>query len=527
MTDMAFTRRLLMQITMAMGGAAALPRMVLSQDGKTLNIRSFRDVQVLDPGWMVGGNEIWMQWACLTQLANYAPGEEWGWVPGPMVEEIANVDPMNIRFKLKPGYQWSGGYGEVTAEDVKYSFERIRHSEWKDKWAVLDHVEVTGTHEGVLVLNKPFAAIWLTALCDGTGSIVCKKAVEEKGHEVDSSQGDGSKVKRYDAEFPAECGPYKVLQWIPKQRVELGINPDWIGPKPAIERIDLIAIEDEKAAELGFEAGDLDVTTISVDSLARFKAEPPAGTKLVERPGLLWTWLGMNTEHPKLADQRVREAICWAVDVDSILQASYAGLAPRSWGIVPPGLVGHRDTYRFAQRDVEKAKALIAEAGAEGLELEIKIINKVDLNSASSIIQANLAEIGINLTITPLEAGVWWDLGLEARGDAWKDLQLYIARYGDAPDPSQMTQWYVSGQVGIWNWERWKNPEFDQLFDQGLGETDTAKRHEIYVRMQEIMDDTAAYVYITHEPLSVVYRDVVNPEVTLAAEYFLPRFTWA
>ncbi len=527
MTESNFTRRLLLQITAALGGTAGLPRMALSQDGKTLRVRANRDVQVLDPGWMVGGNETWLQWACLTQLANLKPGDAWGWVPGPMVEEITQADDLNIRFKLKPGFQWSGGYGEVTAEDVKYSFERIRHSEWKDKWAVLDHVEITGTHEGVLVLNKPFAAIWLTAMCDGTGSIVCKKAVEELGHEVDSSLGDGTRVKRYDATFPAICGPYTVLNWIPKQRTELGINPEWIGEKPAIERIDLIVVEDEKTAELGFEAGDLDMTAVSVDSVSRYTSEPLPDTKLVNRPGLLWTWLGMNTEHPKLQDKRVREAICWAVDVESILQAAYAGLAPRSWGIVPPGLIGHRDTYRYAQRDVEKAKALIAEAGAEGLEIDIKVINKSDQNSAASIIQANLAEIGINLTVVPLESGVWWDLGLESRGDAWKDLQLYIARYGDAPDPSQMTQWYVSGQVGIWNWERWKNPEFDTLFDQGLGETDVAKRNEIYIRMQEIMDDTAAYVYITHEPFNILHRTSFDPFVSLNGDYLFTRFTWA
>jgi peptide/nickel transport system substrate-binding protein len=248
---------------------------------------------------------------------------------------------------------------------------------------------------------------------------------------------------------------------------------------------------------------------------------------MVERPGLLWTWIGMNTEHPKLTDHRVREAICYAIDVDSILQASYNGLAPRSYGIVPPGLIGHRDTYRYAKRDVEKAKALVQEAGAEGLELNIKIINKTDQNTAASIIQANLAEIGINLEIVPLESGVWWDLGLESRGDAWKDLQLYMSRYGDAPDPSQMVQWYVSGQVGIWNWERWKNPEFDKLFDEGLGETDVAKRTEIYVKMQELMDDTAAYVYITHEPINVIYRDTFEPSITLSAEYMFSRFKWA
>lgn len=521
------TRRFLMQLAMAAGGTAAFPAMSLSQDGQVIRIRSNRDIQVLDPGWMVGGIEIWTQVACLTQLANYVPGDKWGWIPGPMVEEISQTDDLNIHFKLKPGFQWSGGYGEVTAEDVKYSIERMRHSEWKDKFVVVDHVEILGTHEGKLVLNKPFAPLWLTGLADGTGSIVCKKAIEEKGHEVDSSQADGTKVKRYDAEFPAQCGPYVVTNWTPKQRLELRANPEWIGEKPSIEAIDIIIVEDEKTAELAFEAGELDLTVVSVDSMSRYKASPPEGAKYYEVAGLRWTWMGMNTEHPKLADKRIREAICYAVDVDAILLAAYGGNAPRSYGLIPPGLVGARTSSKYQTRDVEKAKALIAEAGAEGLALDIKIINTSYQNSAASVIQANLAEIGINLEIIPLESGVWWDLGLESRGEAWKDLQLYIARYGDSPDPSQMYQWYVSGQVGIWNWERWKSAEFDELFDKGLGETDPAAREAIYQRMAEIVDDTAAYVYITHEPIPHLYRATLNPVIHLDATYDMPRFTRA
>ncbi len=519
-------RRFLMQLAMAAGGTAAFPAMSLSQDGKTLHVRANRDIQVLDPGWMVGGVEIWSQMACLTQLANYEPGDKWGWVPGPMVEEISQRDDLNIHFKLKPGYQWSGGYGEVTAEDVKYSIERMRHSEWKDKFVVVDHVEVLGSHEGLLVLNKPFAPLWLTGLADGTGSIVCMKAVEEKGHEVDSSQADGTKVKRFDAEFPAVCGPYTIANWVPKQRIELRANPDWIGDKPSIEAIDLIIVEDEKTAELAYEAGELDFTVVSVDSIPRYRDSTPEDTTFHQVAGLRWTWLGMNTEHPKLTDKRVREAICYAVDVEAILQAAFGGNAPRSHGLIPPGLVGSRTSSKYQNRDVEKAKALIAEAGAEGLELDIKIINTSYQTSAASVVQANLAEIGINLEIVPLESGVWWDLGLESRGEAWKDLQLYITRFGDSPDPSQMYQWYVSGQVGIWNWERWKDPEFDKLFDDGLAETDPAKREAIYQRMAEIVDDTAAYVYITHEPIPFVYRNNHVPVVHLDGTYDFPRFTW-
>ncbi len=58
----------------------------------------------------------------------------------------------------------------------------------------------------------------------------------------------------------------------------------------------------------------------------------------------------------------------------------------------------------------------------------------------------------------------------------------------------------MSSQVGIWNWERWTNEEYDGLYEQGIAESDTAKRTAIYLRMQEIMEETGAYVWINHEP---------------------------
>jgi len=175
---------------------------------------------------------------------------------------------------------------------------------------------------------------------------------------------------------------------------------------------------------------------------------------------------------------------------------------------------------------------LISLAGVRALQLRLPLLNHPHLllqliPLAGEGLHLELEILHGRLEIIPLESGVWWDLGLESRGDAWKDLQLYIARYGDSPDPSQMYQWYVSGQVGIWNWERWKNPDFDELFDKGLGETDAAAREAIYQRMAEILDDTAAYVYITHEPIPHLYRANLNPVIHLDATYDIPRFTRA
>jgi peptide/nickel transport system substrate-binding protein len=499
------TRRAFLWAGGAAVAAAGLPKGSWAQDGKVLKLRALQDLQVLDPGWMIGGIEIDLQYACLGALAVFQPGESLGWRPSAFVTRLEQPDDLHIEFELKPGIKWSGDNGELTAEDVKYSFERLANpaneAPWKDKWSALQEVQVTGTHSGVIVLARPSIPLWFTTICDGTGSIVCKKATEAAGG-------------RFTSEFPAVCGPYRVKQWLQKQRIELERNPDWIGEAPAFDEVHFYFIEDAKAAELAYEAGDVDYVHVELSSLARYQENPPADSTIFEAPGLSWTWMGMNTEHPKLSDIRVRQAIQNAVDVSTIIDASYGGVPEaRARGIVPRGMVGHRTTTAFEKPDPDKARALLAEAGAEGLELELKILNETVNLSTAQIIQANLAEVGINVVITPLDSGPFWNLGLESEGEDWKDLQLWIMRYQDAPDPSQQTQWYVSDQVGVWNWERWKDPEFDELHVAALAERDSAKRAEMYLRMQDIMEATGAYVWIAHEPAVVMYRNTMVPSI--------------
>jgi peptide/nickel transport system substrate-binding protein len=146
---------------------------------------------------------------------------------------------------------------------------------------------------------------------------------------------------------------------------------------------------------------------------------------------------------------------------------------------------------------------------------------------AAQIIQANLADVGIDVKVLPLDSGPFWDMGQESKGEDWKDLQIWLMRFGGSPDPHDMAQWFVRDQVGIWNWERWSDDEFEDLYVKGQLETDTQKRHDIYLRMQEIMDATGAYVWIGHEPEVFAHRGTIMPMISAAGEEDFARFTGA
>ena len=178
-------RREFLQVASALGMSAALGGYSIQTNAeghRVLNARSHLKLASLDPGYMVGGSEITIQWALMPRLANFTfEGGALGWAPSDFVSHLSQPDGTHIDYTLKPGLQWSNGYGELTSDDVKYSFERMLESEWKGDWSALDHVEVKDKYSGTLVLNKAFAPIWALALLSGTGTLVCKKATEEVG----------------------------------------------------------------------------------------------------------------------------------------------------------------------------------------------------------------------------------------------------------------------------------------------------------------------------------------------------------
>ena len=497
---------------------APLPPRIGAAAGETrvLRVRASADLQVLDPAHRKGQPEGDILRCLFPRLIEYRTGDQWGWRRG-AAEMIEQDGPTRVRFRLRPGIMFTGGFGELTADDVKFSYERIADpaeaSEYRDDFAALDHVEVLGRYSGVIVLKEPFAPLWTSTLPSASGCILSRKAVEQAG-------------RRFTTRPPSTAGPYHIEDWQPKQRLTLARNPGWQGATAGFEKIRLLPIEDEKAAEIAFEAGELDYTAISVSSIPSYRTERAPGVLLVEKPSLDYVWLGMNTAAPPFDDLRVRRAVQRAVDVDQVLEAAYFGVASRATGIIAPGLPGHREKLLGDPRpDPEEAKALLAEAGlASGFACTLDIEAKTERLLAAQVIQANLAAVGITVQINQHDSGTFWSLGSEKDGDQWRKLQLILQKYGMQPDPSFATAWFTPEQVGIWNWERFSNQEFGALHKQALTETDPAARDRMYRRMQDLMEQSGAYVFLTHEVNAAIYRDTLVPALLPDATPVLPEF---
>lgn len=508
--DLINRRRFLESSAAVAALTSSFPAVVCAEGQKILRIRVDTDFNSGDPIITKGITDQAIIVATLSKLINYKTGETYDWRLD-AAQSIEQLDPTHMRFALRPGIMFSNGFGEMTSEDVKYSYERMADPKLKSSnavdWKLLDRVDIIDKYTGTIVLKEPFPGMWVGTLPRSAGTIVSKKAVQSVG---------GS----YRTEMPCASGPYKLKEWRPNERIVLDRNPVWTGARPDFDEVHIFVITDEKAAELAFEAGQIDFSPVAVSSVPKLTKSPPAGGRIQVKSMTGIEWIGINTEHPNFKDLRARMAIQYAVDREMVLEAAYYGIAKPATGIVAAGVVGHRERRLIEQRDLAKARQLLAEAGVpNGFKATLSVLNSADALTIAQVVQANLAEIGVEVEIRPYDGGTFNNLGFDTRPD-WKDIQLYHQKWGLPPDPANMMQWFLPEQIGKWNWERWNDPEFAAMHKASLVEVDQKKRGELFVKMQDRMEGSGAFVWLTNGVVALLYRDTIAPATSADGRWY-------
>ncbi|WP_095090454.1 ABC transporter substrate-binding protein [Mesorhizobium sophorae] len=496
-------RRTLLKGGAALGGGVIASGMPLSQviwaaEGKVLKVALQFELVSLDPGFYTSSYEVNVMNCLYSKLTHFKPGSEWGW-DLEAAEKVEQVDPTHIRFRLKKGIKFTGGYGEVTAKDVKFSLERIinHKSGSMGELGSFDHVEIEDEHTGVIVFKTPYVPVWTITFPYASGHIVSEQAV------IKATKDGGN----FGMKPPAFSGPYVLAEWKQNQYTLLTRNPEWSGPKPGFDEIRIVPITDIKTAERAYQAGDVDFATISLDSLTTFKSNPPPDTKVEEHPSLRTIWLGMNMDNPALKDINVRKAIQWAINVPQVVGTAYGGQANVATGSIAPGIVGHREKALVPpEGDLAKAKEFLDKAGVSDLQLTLDCDNSGIPGIIAQTIQAQLSQIGIAVQVNAQDPGSFGTIGQESEGDRWKGMQLFIRNDNSLPDPDYYMGNFVKAQVGIWNWERFGSDRFDELSAKAVAIEDPNERAKLYYEMQDLLEESGAYRFLTNGATPIVYR---------------------
>ncbi|HMJ94486.1 MAG TPA: ABC transporter substrate-binding protein [Thermoleophilaceae bacterium] len=425
-------------------------------------------------------------------------------------------DGRSVDVTLKKGIKFHAGYGELTSEDVKFSLERaagitktgvdsLYASTW---WGALKGVEVIDDHALKLVLRYPSASLLQSVLLQSSwAGIISKKAYEERGPKGFMKEPVGS-------------GPYEFVSWNRETSIKLRRFKQWSGAydfvdRPVWDRIEIVVIADDNAAELALEAGEITLTPIRGTSAKRFESDSRFQLSRLDG-GSAFDFIGMNVSHPKLKDIRVRQALRIAFDIPAMIDAVYQGEAKPAFGPMPPGTIGYWEDAPKYERDVNQARDLLAQAAASNLQLTLTVPSVKGATTLAEIAQANLKDVGVKLDIDVLDPASFFVPGEENRSR-----QLFFTAGNfttPTGDPSIILfPWFSCSQRDQWNWTYYCNAGYDKLGHESERELDPDRRAELVIEGQRLMDDAAFAVWVAYPGQVFASPAGVDPGPALGA----------
>jgi peptide/nickel transport system substrate-binding protein len=393
-----------------------------------------------------------------------------------------SADNTTATFKLQEGVQWQKGYGEFTADDVKFTIDRMINEKLPEaeNWKNLDHIEVVDKYTVKFVMKSPSPTLFSLSLPFQAGMIMCKKAVEELG------------AKAFN-ETPVGTGPYEIVSYDPQQGVRFKKYDKYWGTR-ALD-VDEVLWAFPKDPLTALQAGDIDmVATAQMGTLA--DAAKVADAVSASRLTRYW-WISLPVNNAILKDINARKAIRAALDIDPIVEASSLGMGVRGYAMVPPGIPGYWADAPQYKQDVAQAKQFMKDAGyPDGFTVPFLAMSSPP-DPGVELIRQQLEAVGIKLDVTSVDGDTWWSL-------APKGEHMLLISYQTLPDGGYTLQYFVTDQ--FWNTMKWSNKQFDDLNAKVAAEMDPKVRNEQLIQMQKLMDDDCAMAYVGYQPQGAVYR---------------------
>lgn len=388
-----------------------------------------------------------------------------------LAERWEQKSPTEYVFHLRRGVKFHDGK-EMDAEDVKYSYDRVRDpkvSPGANDLLFVKQIDAVDRHTVRFTLNAP-AATFLVNLGGKYNGVIPKNA-----------GGDGKALLTK----AVGTGPFSVEEFDPSRRLVLKRNAGYWGPqKPSLETIVFQAIPDESSIVAGLRTGQLQMAEFS-SALSFRVAKSVTTLEAVQAPSTRWVVLDLAGDQEPTSKVEVRQAIALAVDRNGILQIAGNGLGQRL-GVLPPGLTAWAlpvAELPNQQRDVARARALLQKAGYSG-RVSMKLRNIVGfpaLAAAVPVIVDNLKEAGIDVSVETVDGGVWIKDWIVPQSPPTMN------EWGGFVDPDQAFHRHFHSAPGGKDFRRWKNAQADELLDMGRATLDRAKRKEIYDRVQRLM----------------------------------------
>ena len=417
-------------------------------------------------------------------------------------------DGLEYTFNLREGVTFHDGT-PFNAEAVKFNFDRMLDESHPFAstgpfplaffFSSVESVDVVDDLTVKFTLNEPFAP-FMSNLASPTGLIVSPAAVEQYGADY--------------GRHPVGTGPFKFEEWQSNTSVVASRNDAYWDGAPSLEAVIFRPITDANTRVAEMLSGGIDVLLETPpDNVAQFRDD--SNYQVVEAVGPHVWYVMLNAKDGPFADVRVRQAVNYAVNKESLVNDVLQGTADVSAGPIPPAFNwAYNDDVQPYPYYPEKAKELLAEAGAEGAKLTFLVTEggsgMLDPVPMGTAIQADLAAVGLDVEIQTYEWNTFLsevNPGLEGKAD-----MAEMAWMTSDPDtlPFLTLRTEAFPAEGGFNSSYYSNPEVDDLLDQARLSTDPAERAELYKQVQAITHEDAPWLFVANWKQNAVVTSAVG-----------------
>ena len=414
-------------------------------------------------------------------------------------------------FTLKEGIKFHSG-NEVTAADVAYSFQRVVYL--KDQPAFIltqfgltpDSIKALDKYTVQITLDKQYAqGIFFSCLSAGVASIVDSKVVKQHVAKTDKYP-KGDMGMTWLGRNSAGSGPFILRKWEKNDRVILDANPNHFVHPPKVKRVVIKEIVEATSRRLQVEKGDIDVAWEMMPDQVK-ELEKNQDIKIARIAALQIWYVGMNVSKGPLADNRVRNAIRYAINYDGIIKNIMAGAGVQTNTFIPKGFAGYEDKIIY-RTDLEKARQLLKEAGyPNGFETSMDHGDQTPYPEVAQVIQNALGKVGIKVKLNKLISAQLWP-----KYRAQKH-ELILARWGpDYMDPHTNAQPFADYKAKQLCWRNvFYNDKTSGLIQKAGVEMDNNKRIALYQEANRIIQEEGPYAFL-FQPLyqHAVRKNIVN-----------------
>lgn len=443
------------------------------QSPKEITVLQSAEITTFDPSMVFGSHEMNVQTQVYEALGvidpelNQLPWLATSWEP---------LTDTTWQVTLREGVTFHNGE-TMTAEDVLASYEYLTREDAAvrsnfQNWA---SVEAVDDYELTVTTNTPDTAFF--------GALIWLRVMPAS---VLASDPDSL------ASEPIGTGPYMLAEWVPEERVVLEANPDYWNGEPAITQVTWRGVPETSARVAALLAGQADlIVNVPPESIA--SVEDTEGLRIDSQTSLRNITVIFDSRQPPFDDPRVRQAMNYAIDKESIVNNILGGRAEIQTSTSRPGTPNHNPNLEAYPYDPERARELLAEAGyPDGFEVVFnhptgRWIRDVEVAQA---IAGMLEEVGVRTELRTGEYTAffqdWADgkndgmtmIGTLNQYDAYQVFQLFL---------------YSDGRWGVYTNE---DATIDELYEAQTVELDPDARQQIIWDLEEYVHDQAYWLYL-------------------------------